>query len=217
MISDDYIMGFVEGEGCFSVAIQRYIDRKPRKTKTIARRKDQSIGFTVRPSFRITAVAQENAVLYAIKDRLGVGNIYTQKRGGNARSASHYYAQTIAELEKIKEFFSGKEFYTSKGESFRLWLECLKIIREGRHLTKKGLLEICELRDKMNFRLAGKNSRTTEMIKEILENKPGNIEAHANQSKLIHNANTNLVEKWFEKRQGCHRIQESQENKAQMP
>lgn len=33
MLSKDYILGFVEGEGCFNIAINIYIDRKPRKNK----------------------------------------------------------------------------------------------------------------------------------------------------------------------------------------
>lgn len=122
MISDDYIMGFVEGEGCFSIGIGKYIDRKPRKTKTKAKRKKPSYGFRVSPSFRVTAVEDEVSVLYAIKERLGVGEIYTQPRKNqpNARPASQYYVQTFVELDKIVEFFRDKKFYTTKGESFLL-------------------------------------------------------------------------------------------------
>jgi hypothetical protein len=32
MLNKDYILGFVEGEGCFSITISRYVDRKSRKT-----------------------------------------------------------------------------------------------------------------------------------------------------------------------------------------
>lgn len=39
MISDDYILGFVEGEGCFNVTVAKYWDDKPRRG--IRRRKNK--------------------------------------------------------------------------------------------------------------------------------------------------------------------------------
>ena len=108
MISDDYIMGFVEGEGCFSVAIQKEIDRRPRKTKIRAKWKKPSLGFKVTPNFRVTAVSEENAVLYELKERFGAGEVYSKKRitGGtpNTKPASDYCVQSVSDCAKIVEF-----------------------------------------------------------------------------------------------------------------
>lgn len=212
MLSDDYIMGFVEGEGCFSVAIGKYIDRKSRKTKTKGRWKKPSLGFQVRPSFKVTAASDEASVLYKLKERFGCGEVYARQRKNcspNTRPASDYCVQSFVDLLKIKEFFSNQTFHTTKGESFRLWSKCLEIMEEGRHVTKEGLLEICKLRDKMNFRLGGKNSRSTEMFKNLLELNPEHIEFHAKQQKLIHNHRDSVLENWCEKNQGCHKIPET--------
>ena len=203
MISDDYIMGFVEGEGCFSIGIGKYIDRKPRKTKTKAKWKKASIGIRVSPSFRITAVEDENEVLYVIKEKLGVGRIYTQSRKNTitSRPVSHYYVQTMTELDKIIDFFKDKIFYTSKGNSFQFWVKCINLIKSGKHLTKEGLLEICEIRDKMNYRKV-KNSRKTELIRKLLELAPEHIETHVKQQELIHNSTSPILEHWYKKEQG---------------
>ncbi|MAG18191.1 MAG: hypothetical protein CL944_01820 [Candidatus Diapherotrites archaeon] len=220
MISDDYIMGFVEGEGCFSMAISRVVDRKPRKTKQKNIRKNPDIGFSIKPSFRVTAASDEVRVLDKFKEKFGFGQVYYRARKNvskNTRNASDYVVQTFADLLKIKEFFQDKEFYTTKGESFHLWSECLKIMETGNHRTKEGLLEICRLRDQMNFRLGGKHSRKTEMIKKILELKPEHIEVHAKQQKLIHNNKNSILDKWYEKRQGCHKIPEIKENTSEQP
>ena len=209
MISDDYIMGLVEGEGCFCVAIGKDIDRKPRKTGRKNNRKNASMGFRVKPSFRITLVSEDSRVLYAIKERLQVGKIYALKRSGmNRRPASQYYVDTMPEIEKAVEFFQDKQFHTTKGHSFKLWLECLEIIKNKGHLTKDGLLRICELRDEMNPRLGGKNSRTVDIIKKILEIKPEHIEVHAKQAQLIHNPNQLDLAKWHRKRQGAFKLEE---------
>ena len=207
MISDERIMGFVEGEGCFSVAIQRAIDRRPRKgaKKRVWARPAQ--GFWVKPNFKITSVEEENAVLYAIKERFGFGKVYTQPRTGNLRNISNYCVQKSEDLKKIAEFFKGQTFHTSKGRSFQLWCQCLEIFLKGEHLTKEGLLRICELRDQMNpTRLGIKNARKADTIRQILEIKPERIEAHAKAAQSLHNPNLPGVENWCEKYQGNHKL-----------
>ena len=69
------------------------------------------------------------------------------------RTTCQYYVQNMADLDWVEAFFKDAQFQTTKGESFKLWCECLELIRKKEHLTKNGLLRICELRDKMNFRL----------------------------------------------------------------
>lgn len=219
MLSDDYIMGFTEGEGCFSITIQKWIDRKPRQRLKKSKVKRPSLGFRVTPNFRITAVQDEEAVLRAIRERLGVGEIYVQDRGKkypNSRAASHYYVQTKADIDKVIDFFKDKKFYTSKGESFRLWLKCVEIMKSGRHLTKEGLLEICELRDRMNFRKY-KNVRKTDEVRKLLELSLEHIETHAKQTTFLHNESSPELQNWIKKRQGNHRPGNLTQNTPETP
>lgn len=217
MVSDEWVLGLVEGEGCFSVSIQRIVDRKPRKTKTKANWKNPSIGFRVHSSFRVTLVEEDKAGLLAIKEHLGVGEIYKRKiESVNCRQTLQYYVQSMVDLEKVAEFFKKLNFCTTKGESFRLWLNCLEIIKSGRHNTKDGLLEICYLRDKMNHRLS-KNSRKTDDIKKLLEIKPEHIEFHAKQSKLLHNNSLLVSKDWYNKRQGNYKRPDLMQNPSETP
>lgn len=64
------------------------------------------------------------------------------------------------------------------------------------------MLEICSLRDQMNQKIGGKNSRTAEAMKKMLEKKPEHIEAHAKQTQILHNPIDPFLSNWFEKRQG---------------
>jgi len=104
--------------------ISKEIDRRPRKNKWKAVWKKPCLGFKVKPTFRITAVEEEKAILYAIKEQLGVGEVYNQKRTGNSKNVSNYCVQNLEELTKIEEFFKDKPFLTSKGNSFQLWAKC---------------------------------------------------------------------------------------------
>lgn len=108
MISDERIMGFVEGEGCFSIGIQKNIDRKPRKTGRKNNWKTPSTGLKVSPNFRITQVKEDNEILHKIQDRFGFGLIYHQKRTGNAKDISQYCVQTLDEIIRLVEFFKDK-------------------------------------------------------------------------------------------------------------
>ena len=72
-------MGFVEGEGCFNIAIQRELG-KNRKTGRTNKMKKPGFPFRVRASFRVVCVEADRHILDEIKGQFGVGQIYVQKR-----------------------------------------------------------------------------------------------------------------------------------------
>jgi hypothetical protein len=85
----------------------------------------------------------------------------------------------------------------------------LDLIESKRHTSKEGLLELCQLRDQMNYRKV-KNKWTTEEIKKVLEENPTHIEAHfdPNQAQLIHNERAQNSS-WLERKQGNNRPSQS--------
>ncbi|MFH0955451.1 MAG: LAGLIDADG family homing endonuclease [Candidatus Micrarchaeota archaeon] len=180
MISDDWIAGFVDGEGCFAIGLQLYTDSKPRKTATKSKLKKHSLGFQVVPSFRINVRHDDQAVLEQIQQRLGVGKIYSQSRPSYARGeqTANFYVVGLENLDVVRQFFTNTPLNSKKRHDFELWCQCLDKILQKRHLTKEGLLEICQIRDAMNRR-ESKGNRTTEKIKEILESGREHIAAHA--------------------------------------
>ena len=202
MLSKDYILGFVEGEGCFSVLIQKCIDRKPRAGKWIAKKKNPRL-LRVSLTFRITNVEANLPLLEEIKASIGVGSIYSQNRGSDRLSnVSYFYTKSLMEAQKVKDYFSTLTFKTTKGKDFVLWCKCLELMEQKKHLTKEGILEICQLRDQMNIRKT-KNKWTTEEIRKVLDDKPAHITAHidSNQQQLIHNQNP-ASESWLTLKQG---------------
>ena len=194
MISDDYIVGLVEGEGCFSAAIERVNDNRPRKTSIRHKpgRKNQTLGFGLRPSFRISIIEKDRAVLEAIKEKLGVGRIYSQnvkKYNKNRQDSCQYYVQTFKDLLVVRDFFQKQTFYTTKREDFLKWAKILEIMESGRHLKKEGFMEILELREQMNV-MSGKT--TMRKIQEIKEKLYTKKKERQRQSSLIHNSGLNV-------------------------
>jgi hypothetical protein len=206
MLSKDYILGFVEGEGCFSIGIGRYIDRRPKVRAKPSNIKNPYL-FLIKPMFVITNVEANKALLERIKDTIGVGRVYVTNRGQNAsqQNVAQYRVQAFGDCRKVVDYFADTHFETEKGKDYLNWSKCLDIIEKGDHLTKEGILEICSLRDQMNFRKT-KNKWTTEEVRKILEEKPLHQSAFfdANQQSLIHNNiedKTDLKE-WLTLKQG---------------
>jgi len=187
MISDDYIVGLVEGEGCFSAAIERVVDNRPRKTNKRFRKKRPSLGFHLRPSFRISISEKDVGVLEEIRERIGVGEIYRinrQKKSKKWANMPQYYVQTFKDLLKVREFFQRQTFHTTKEEDFKKWGRILEIMESGRHLYKDGFLEIVELREQMNA-IGGKTTmRNIQEFKEKMFTKRGE---RLRQANLLHN------------------------------
>ena len=206
MISEERIMGFVEGEGCFSIGIQKYIDRKPRKTSKRWGHTNAHL-FRAAASFRIALTEEDRPVLEEIRKTLGIGQIYVQKsalKNSRLHNSAHYYVESLKDCQTAKEFFQRQKFYTKKGKDFRLWCQVLELIQNKAYYKKEGLLEICRIRDQMNY-LKTKNKRSTKEIEEILNQKPLHLMSHfdENQEKLIHNKNFNQ-KAWLAPKQGNH-------------
>ena len=204
MLSNDYILGFVEGEGCFSIAISKNIDRRPRMAP--GRRSNIKFPhlFQLKPSFIVTNAAVNKNLLEEIRTCVGAGNIYSAQRqhGNREQDIFQLRAQGIKDCLTIKNYFKDLVFQTTKVKDFILWCECLDLIEKKEHLTREGLLKICELRDRMNFRKT-KNKWNKEEIEKILNEKPLHLTAHfdPNQAQLIHNKDNGLSE-WLKAKQG---------------
>jgi hypothetical protein len=185
MLSKDYILGLVEGEGCFNIGIGLYkVKSRQNVGKTFIK---QPYIFSVKPSFHIAMANKDRAVLEAVKATIGLGKIYIQTRSKKSSKKSdigHYYVNGIENCLKLADFFKDLEFQTTKGEDFMLWNNCLKMLQKGLHKTKEGIIEIARLRDCMNNTTQA-TKHSPEELGKIFEEK---LKERRNKwLKLIHN------------------------------
>ena len=84
-------------------------------------------------------------------------------------------------------------------------------------MKKEGLLEICRIRDQMNY-LKTKNKRSTDKIKRILEQKPLHLMSHVDekQAELIHNKSFDQ-RVWLASKQGNHIRGRPEQKAAEKP
>ena len=97
-----WVAGFVDGEGCFSVIISKSNSLK--------------VGWRVRVYFYIGLHAKDRALLEAIQNLFGVGNIYS-----TTESLDRYQVNSFKDIKVIIDFFDKYKLITNKGADFLLF------------------------------------------------------------------------------------------------
>ena len=145
-----WILGFVDGEGCFSINFAKQPDRKE-KTRI---RRGYKIGYQVSHHFAVVQGARSLSSLYELKSFFGIGNIYRNRRHDNHKEdLFHYKVGNRKELlEVIIPFFERYALHTSKMYDFILFAKCVKLMAQDKHLTHTGIIEIARLTQRMNHK-----------------------------------------------------------------
>jgi LAGLIDADG DNA endonuclease family protein len=146
LIRTGWVVGFVDGEGCFSIGFVRQPDRTSRK--------GYKTGYQVAHSFVVVQGAKSADVLTDLQSFFGVGAVTINRRHDNHKEHLHRYTVSRRDdlLGLIIPFFEANPLRTSKREDFERFSRCVRICNEGRHLTAAGLIEIAELAEGMNHR-----------------------------------------------------------------
>ena len=126
-----YLAGFVDGEGSFNVSLRK--------------RNDYRLSWQIVMAFNVSQRDITN--LFLLKKYLGCGKIKKRKDG-------LYYFEVVNQksiFERVIPFF--RKFYflsVSKKRNFSIFRKIANLVEEGSHLSKDGLREIIELREKLN-------------------------------------------------------------------
>ena len=129
-----WVLGFVDGEGCFMVSI---LKDKNRKT-----------GWEVKPSFGISLHVKDLYILENIKNHLGVGRIYKQ-----GKQSIQLKVNSVKEIAKLMEYFSNYLLITQKQADCELLRRINHLMLNKQHLTEEGLHKIVALKASINLGL----------------------------------------------------------------
>lgn len=144
IVSNGYIVGITDGEGCFYVNLS-----KVQAYKT---------GFRIQLHFHIKLQEKDKGVLLKICNSLKCGNVYFQK--DNRKNHTHCYRYTVGSQKDIFEiiipFFQQHQLQTfSKARSFKAFCKIAEIVRKGNHLNLKGIEKIKKIKSTMNQNTIG--------------------------------------------------------------
>ena len=135
-----WVTGFVDGEGCFTVPIQR--------------QPTAATGWQVQPQFVVVQSGSSVSALEALKDFFGCGRINANVRRDNHRETMYrYIVRRFSDLDAIVvPFFRQHQLLTAKRHDFEKFVEVMELMKNGRHLSLSGLTEIAQIVETMNHR-----------------------------------------------------------------
>lgn len=139
LLTPEWIVGFVDGEGCFSVPIYR-CDK-------------MTLGWQVRPEFAVVQGASSRDVLDELVRFFGCGKVFRNRRHDDHREdLFRYCVQRIGDLRgTIVPFFEQHPLRTAKRSNFAKFAEVTRLMAVRRHLSPSGLMEIAQIAETMNF------------------------------------------------------------------
>ena len=135
---EQWIVGFVDGEGCFSAPIQR--NRK------------MTLGWQLQPVFTVVQGEKSREALELIREFFDCGRIYLNRRKDDHREDLLNY-QVFRKgdlLDKIVPFFEANPLRTAKRLDFEKFAKIMRWMELGHHLTLEGLREVAMVSQSMN-------------------------------------------------------------------
>ena len=166
LITIGWIVGFTDGEGCFSINFVKQRDKKEKNRI----RKGYKTGFQIFYEFAVTQGESSLESLEKIKDFFGIGNLHLNKRYDNHKE--HLYRYVVRKKDDLVNviipFFKKYELRTSKKKNFEIFAKCMIDVEKGKHLTRNGAIKIALMTEKMNHR------KSRSKIIRILRNQTSN-------------------------------------------
>jgi hypothetical protein len=132
---DSYISGYVDGEGCFAVTVNRNPSCRS--------------GFQLVPEFHVSQNADRSEVLRLIRERFG-GSGYIKSNGRKDRALVYVVRRRQDLLQHVIPFFERSPLLSSKQEDFEKFAAIVRAMAQGIHRTPGGFSRLLDEALSMN-------------------------------------------------------------------
>jgi hypothetical protein len=151
---EQWVVGFVDGEGCFSVPIFRNHTYK--------------LGWQAQPAFAVVQGARSVHVLHELRTFFGCGYVFMNRRHDNHRE--HLYRYDVRSprdlLARIIPFFEANPLKTAKADDFMKFATIARMKERGLHKTVGGMIQIAKIVETMNHRKPSRFLESSEAIRQ---------------------------------------------------
>ena len=155
LLTPDYLAGFVDGEGCFSVSI------RPHPTVRYGNR------WHVAPCFQVYQHRSNIEVLEMVREHFGCGRITSKSGSVNVMTFAVYSRKDLVAV--VIPFFERHPLLSGKQRDFEKFREIVFAMQREEHRTKEGFRRIVELAFSMNQRGKGRRYSMDEVLAEPSE------------------------------------------------
>ena len=151
---EQWIVGVVDGEGCFSISVVRNPGCR--------------LGWQVQHEFSVTQAASSRSALELLVSFFDCGAIIENRRRDNHREMlMRFSVKRRADLVgRIVPFFEDHPLITAKRRDFERFVDCLHLMERGRHLELDGLRDIARITEHMNRRQRSRFLESSEAIRQ---------------------------------------------------
>ena len=131
-LNAQWVVGFVDGEGCFHIRINKNDTMK--------------LGVQVLPEFTVVQHEVDEQVLYAFKTYFKCGVV----RKNHGRRLSYRVRGQENLLQRVLPFFEKHQLKTRKRVDFQKFRKVILMMEKQDHLTEDGLEKIRQIKATMN-------------------------------------------------------------------
>jgi hypothetical protein len=153
-LAAEWVVGFVDGEGCFSVPIFRNATCR--------------LGWQVQPEFAVVQGERSVKVLHMMQAFFRCGVVTVNRRHDNHRQDMwRYGVRRLGDLrEHIIPFFEQYPLQTAKAGDFASFSKAVRLMAKGTHLRMDGLREIATIAESINRRKPSQLMESSEAIRQ---------------------------------------------------
>lgn len=130
-LSPEWVVGFVDGEGCFHVSVNRHSEMK--------------FGFQVLPEFVIVQHSSDRNLLFALKRFFSAGSVRSIHGDRDCLRI-----RKLDSLASVCDFFMKHPLKSRKNVDFRKFRQIVLMMLQKKHLSVEGMIEIIDIALEMN-------------------------------------------------------------------
>lgn len=151
---EQWVVGFVDGEGCLSISVVR---------NRVCR-----LGWQVQHEFSVTQGASSRPALEFLREVFECGYLIENTRHDNHREPLlRFSVKQRADLVGcVVPFFEEHPLRTAKQLGFQRFATVLQLVETGEHLTEEGLRWIATITEAMNHRQRSRYLESSEAIRQ---------------------------------------------------
>jgi hypothetical protein len=154
-LTPDYLAGFIDGEGCFSVSVHPYPNLR------------QPTRWLIAPCFQAYQHRDNVEILEAIQRFFGCGQIAA--KGPNSSVMTYSAYRRVHLVSVIIPFFERYPLVSRKRIDFAKFSEVVRLMQRKAHRTDEGFRRIVELAFSMNQHGKQRRYRIEEVLAEPSE------------------------------------------------
>jgi LAGLIDADG DNA endonuclease family protein len=151
---EQWTVGFVDGEGCFSISVVRNAGCR--------------LGWQVQHEFSATQAASSRPALELLLEVFGCGSIIVNNRFDDHHERLMRFSVKRRKhlVEIVVPFFEERPLRTAKRNDFEKFARVLQMMQAGEHLEEAGLRDIAVITQSMNRKQRSRYLESSEAIRQ---------------------------------------------------